>query len=536
MARAPEAGVRGTARPLGELVRERGRERQSGAWHCRPLWLPLVAGLIAGSLGAQVREGDGAFARGDYRAARVAYERALTADSSNVRALYQLAILDSWDGKLDRSLARFTRLRRLEPADADIMVAEARVLAWADRTAAASALYDSVLARWPERTDALAGRARTVAWSGDLARAEHLWREALARHPDVPELLMGLAQTLSWQGQPALGEAYAARARQLAPQDRTALELERDLRAALRPEVRTSFDGATDSDNNSFVAQEASYTAPVSAAVRGTLRAGWRHASLEVVSTPPNTGVSYRVTGASYGAAGQATATLHGNVVVQAGIGVRQLAPDTGAGTTALTLGLGLRLRPARYIAAGIGYSRAPFDETAVLIRSGFMIDAVDANVEISPSPRWSVSLGGGGAWFSDGNRRYSAVGAVLARVLPGLQLGPFARVMGYDTNLRHGYFAPIRFYVIEGRTIAVWRHARWGVRADGGLGSQQVDTSAAPQLEWHLGLALSRGWGANNEVALQGVLTNSATVATGKTPTEGFRYRALQLRFQQGL
>jgi hypothetical protein len=37
--------------------------------------------------------------------------------------------------------------------------------------------------------------------------------------------------------------------------------------------------------------------------------------------------------------------------------------------------------------------------------------------------------------------------------------------------------------------------------------------------------------------VALQGVLTNSATaVASGKPPTEGFRYRALQLRFQQGL
>jgi tetratricopeptide (TPR) repeat protein len=490
------------------------------------LWLVLgTAPLAAGPLAAQVRDGDAAFARGDARAARDAYERALKADSTNARALYQLGVLDSWDGKLDRALARFARLRRLHPADVDVMVAAAQVLAWADRTAAATALYDSVLARSPQRTDALAGRARTVAWSGDLARAEQLWRDALAQHPDVPELLIGLAQTLSWEGQPALGEAYAARARQLAPQDRTALELERDLRAAIRPEVRTSFDGAIDSDKNGFVAQEASYTAPVSAAVRGTVRAGWRRASLDAT-----------MTGASFGVAGQATATLRGNVVVQAGIGVRRLAPDTGAGLTALTLGLGLRLRPARYIAAGIGYSRAPFDETALLIRNGFMIDAVDASVEISPSPRWSVSLGGGGAWFSDSNRRYSAVGAVLARVLPGLQLGPFARVMGYHTNPGHGYFAPIRFYVIEGRAIAVWRRARWAVRADGGVGSQQVDTSAAPQVEWHLGLALSRGWGANNEVALQGVLTNSATVASGKTPTEGFRYRALQLRFQQGL
>jgi tetratricopeptide (TPR) repeat protein len=525
MARTPEAGLRGTARPLGELVRGGRRRRAWGGSHRAPLWLALAAVLLTGSLAAQVRDADAAFARGDYPAARAAYERALKADSNNVRALYQIAILDSWDGRLGRSLERFARLRRLQPRDADIMVAEARVLAWADRTAVSSALYDSVLARSPERTDALAGRARNAAWSGDLPRAERLWRDALARHPDEPELLIGLAQTLSWEGQPALGEAYAARARQLAPTDRTALELERDLRAAVRPEVRTTFDGATDSDSNAFVAQEAYYTAPVSAQVRGTLRAGWRRATLNAL------------TGASYGAAGQATATLRGNVAVQAGLGVRQLAPADTSGTTALTLALGLRLRPARYLAAGIGYSRAPFDETALLIRRGFVINAIDGSVELSPSPRWSVSAGGGGAWFSDGNRRYSAVGAVLARVVPGLQLGPFARVMGYRTTPYTGYFAPIRFSVLEGRAIAAWGRARWGVRADGGVGSQQVDLNAARQFEWHLGLGLSRGWGANNEVALQGLVTNSgAAVASGKTPTTAFRYRTLQLRFQQGL
>src|SRR5256886_15600213 len=93
----------------------------------------------------------------------------------------------SSDLKLGRSLERFARLRRLAPRDDDITVAHARVLAWADRTAAAGALYDSVLARAPDRTDALAGRARTVAWSGDLDRAQGLWGEALGPHPGDPE-------------------------------------------------------------------------------------------------------------------------------------------------------------------------------------------------------------------------------------------------------------------------------------------------------------------------------------------------------------
>jgi len=227
MARATQAGLRRVARRVGELVRTRL------AWVL--LVLGAAAAVVVRPLTAQLPDAEAAFKRGDYRAARAAYERVLAGDSTHVRALYQLAILDSWDGKLVRSLDRFARLRRLAPHDGDIMVAQARVLAWANRTAAAGALYDSVLARAPDRTDALAGRARTVAWSGDLDRAESLWRAALARHADDSELLIGLAQTLYWKGQPALAEGYAARARVLAPQDRTVLELERELRAAVRP-------------------------------------------------------------------------------------------------------------------------------------------------------------------------------------------------------------------------------------------------------------------------------------------------------------
>ena len=95
MARACEAGVRGVTRCLGELVKAA----------CAAL-LVLVAPLAA-----QLPDAEAAFQRGDYGAARAAYERVLATDSTSVRALYQLAILDSWDGKLQRSLDRFIRQR-----------------------------------------------------------------------------------------------------------------------------------------------------------------------------------------------------------------------------------------------------------------------------------------------------------------------------------------------------------------------------------------------------------------------------------------
>ena len=159
---------------------------------------PLALALLAapGLLTAQLPDAEAAFRRGDHAAARAAYERVLATDSLNTQALYRLAVLDSWDGRLARSLERFARVRRLQPRDQDIMVSQAGVLAWAGQRRAAEALYDSVLTYSPARADALAGRARAVAWGGDLDRAERLWREALARQPDAAELLIGLAQTL----------------------------------------------------------------------------------------------------------------------------------------------------------------------------------------------------------------------------------------------------------------------------------------------------------------------------------------------------
>jgi Tfp pilus assembly protein PilF len=495
----------------------------------------LAVAFLPVALVGQLPEADSAFAKGAYAAARAAYEGVLVRDSLNERALYRLAILDSWDGKLERSLARLTRLRRIDARDADIMATHAQVLAWAGRTAASEALYDSVLARFPERVDALAGRARAVAWSGDLDRAERLWRDALTRHPESAELLIGIAQTLYWKGQSALAESYAAHARAVAPEDRTARDLERLVRAARRPEVATSGDGANDSDHNAFLAQDATVTSSLGAALRGTLQLGWRHATLS--DAAGNTTSS----GTSFGGGGLVVAALGHGAVLRAGLGVRRVEPDVGPTRTPLTAQLGLGIRPGRYAAASVGYSRSAFDETAGLMRQGLTIDGIDLSVDVSPGPGWSISGGGGGAWFSDGNRRYAVVGAVLGRVVRGLQVGPFARVLGYRRPAPGLYFTPLRFSVVEGRAVYEWQRQRWGLRGDGGVGAQQVqvfgDARAPHQTEWHAGLSLSRGWGANNEIALVGAITNSAAATTtAGVRSEGFRYRTLGLRFRQGL
>src|SRR3989454_2224346 len=172
-------------------------------------------------------------------------------------------------------------------------------------------------------------------------------------------------------------------------------------------------------------------------------------------------------------------------------------------------------------------------------MRLDLVVDAVGLALDVSPGPGWSISAGGGGAWLSDSNSRYSAVGAVLGRVVRGLQIGPFARIFGYREARVGLYFAPLRFSTIEGRAVYQWQRSRWGVRADGGLGSQRlVLAGVAPQTqtEWHVGLSLSRGWGAHDDLTLVGSITDSAAA----TPTLGgagasFPHRPPGLRVPQG-
>jgi len=278
-------------------------------------WCLILAGLSSARLlAAQLPGAEEAFRRGRFAEARAGYERVLSSDSLSQRALYQLAILDSWDGKLDRSLARFAKLRRLEPRDPDFMVAHARTLSWARRT----------------RDDALAGRARVTAWSGDLDRAERYWRAGLALHPDDAELLVGLAQTLYWNDQPALAEGYVTRARRLAPGDSAAQGLERAVRAALRPDIATSVDGGGDTDHNDFIAQQATVTGWLAPALRGVVRAGWRR-STDLAGH-----------GSSYGGAGILVAALGRRAELRAGAGVRRVSPDNAAARTPATAEGGL--------------------------------------------------------------------------------------------------------------------------------------------------------------------------------------------------
>ncbi len=479
--------------------------------------------VATGALAAQLPEAEDAFGRGEYRLARALYDSVLRFDSLNPRALYRLAVLDSWDGYLKRSLARFLKLRGVEQS-LDIAVAHARVLSWDGQTRWSEALYDSVLAVDATRADALAGRARAVAWMGDLDRAERLWRDALERHPDDAEILIGLAQTLYWEGRPGLAEGYIARALALAPADPTARNLFDQVRAERRPALSVSSDGSSDIENNRFVAVAVTFSASPAPALRGSLRGSWRRNDLGAL------------VGTSSGLEAWLVRSFPSGTTVRAGAGARSLEADSGARTFA-TLQGGIGLRPTKFSSVSIAYARYPFDETALLVRRGFVWNELDVSADIAPRAGLDIFIVGNGSWLSDGNRRLIGATAVMVGVANGVRLGAYTRVMGYrEANPGRGYFAPDRFIVAEGRAAYAWRRQPWAARVSGGLGAQQVGSSGPTQVEWHGDLTVSRSWRALNELALVAVYTNSAAARTGADVTPTYRYWSIGLRLRRGL
>lgn len=521
MARAAEARLLRDARPVGIVV-SGGRRAALAFAFALTFVLPCRAA-------AQLPEAEDAFDRGDLRAARALYDSALALDSLNPRALYRLAVLDSWDGKLKRSLARFALLRRVEPLQPDEMVAHARVLSWNGQIKWAAALYDSILAIDSTRTDAIAGRARMVAWAGDLNRAERLWREALARHPEDPEILVGLGQTLEWQGEPDLAELYVARARQLAPTDREARDLLSQVRAERRPLLRFTSDAANDIEHNSFVALGSSLTALLRPSLQGALRASWR-------SNSDPFGTSY-----SSGADAMLVRSFLPRLTLRGGVGVRRLNPDSGSARSVATVQLGVGVHPENFLSIGAYYSRYPFDETRLLVNKGFVWDELSVDVDASPTPNFELSSGFDASWLSDGNRRLIVNSAVMFGVAHGLRVGAYGRILGYreSPSPSASYFAPDKFLLGEGRAVYLWRTPGWWVRTIVGLGAQQVGTGAPTQAEWHGDASVGHSWRSVDEISLIATYTNSAQAISGSGPTlstaERYRYWSAGLRYQIG-
>ena len=519
-------------------------------WRRGLLLLSLAMGGVS-SLRAQQREADQDWAAGRYAAARAEYQQILATNPSSVRANLRLAILLSWEGKLDSSLVHLARARAAEPADVDTRLVQARVMAWNKQYGDALLRYDSLLSERPDLREAKLGRARVLAWAnrldearvayqsliandstdrdallggaqvsgwkGDLSDAEQQYRAILTRNSRDLDARVGLGYVYLWQGRNAAAGRQAKYALAIDSTHKEARELRRLVRRSSRSSVESSASWSNDSDDNTSFWQ----TAGASSSLGGRVGV---FGSVNALQTSDPVREATRVGGEA------GLIVTAGRLKLTGAGGARRLTPEVAPSRTAATYRGLVGYRPIPQFGLSLGYSRLPFDEIASLIERDLDMELLEGGFDARPATDLTIYGGGGALWLSDGNTRTSAAGGLTRKIGSGF-LGLFGRTLSYQRR-GIGYFSPDRFSVFEATTGYNHERNRWAGSLSGGLGVQQVGKRGAAQSEWHVEGRLGPRWGGGNRVELYGLITNSAVSST----SGAFRYRSAGLTVRLGL
>jgi tetratricopeptide (TPR) repeat protein len=518
----------------------------------RGLALASVALLGFAPLVAQEREADEAWAQGQYEVARAAYQRVLATDPRAVRANLRVGVMLSWKGQLDSSLIFLARAREADPADPEIRLIQARVMAWNKQYADALARYDSVLAQHLGFREATLGRAQTLAWSGRLDEAQAVYRRMMATDSTDRDALLGSAQVSGWKGDLTTAEREYRTLLRLNPRDvdarvglgyvyfwqgregaagrqakyalaidsthKPARELREQVKQSNPSSMETSANWSNDSDDNTSFWQ----TAVASAALGGGVGV---FGSVNALQTSDPVLEATRVGGEA------GLALSRGPLQLTGAAGARRLNPELAPSRTAATYRGRLGYRPDPKFGVSLGYSRLPFDEIASLIERNLDLESLEGGFDLRPASSLIIYGGGGALWLSDGNRRTSVVGGVTRKIERKFFLGLFGRTLSYRQRVI-GYFSPDRFSVFEVTAGYSHESSHWIGSLGGGLGVQQVGKGGAAQSEWHVDGRVGPRWGRGNRIELFGLITNSAVSST----TGAFRYRSAGLTVRIGL
>jgi tetratricopeptide (TPR) repeat protein len=541
---------------------------------------------------------DSAWQAGSYPLAASLYETAVARDSSASLAIFRLATLRSWDNQLEEGVRLFRRYVALNPEYGEGRLALARALAWGGNYAAAIAVYDSVIAQNKAYRDAILGRAQTLAWAGqlpealvtykrwvadhptdreasleyaralswngqydeaeamytqlartgdanaqkglarviawrgELQRSERAWRQVLDLRPNDAEALTGLAQILSWQGRPSDAETALQSALRANPSYGDARTLLRWVQADLRPSVTITGLGTNDSDHNRATTLLVDYAKP-----------GWW-----------NTTLGGRYTGRSANFAAIDSRVDGVDVFARWQPGTWQIRADAGVVHHSSTLvlsptkpptigsgGLQVSGNLGRALKLGVGASRAPFDETALLIANGVVSSEVSGEVELALPARFTLAGGASRARLTGGSQdntrdAFSSTLRWARNREWSLAIG--ARQFGYDTTSVDGYFAPRRYTLAEvsGRG-RIGGRLGWNADADVGIGRQSIEffgSSAGSRVAERAALSAGYRFDPSREISLLGGYANVA--APGQTGGSEYRMYSFALRARLGL
>jgi thioredoxin-like negative regulator of GroEL len=511
----------------------------------RLLMLSLFALMAVAPLAAQdlIEEANQAFAAGDQDRALALYDQVLSRDPDNIHALFRSGQLLSWTRRFTEAVERYDRLLGVQPDHFDAMHERAKVLSWDQRFGEAEAAFRALLARDPSHREARIGLARVLSWSGQQSAARAEYERVLEQNERDVDAAVGVAQTWAWSGQRTvarqwyeraleveqgalgslLGVAYldlaegdlrsASRiANQLAaehPQDRDVAELVRAVETARRPWYRAAWERLEDTDDNELDISrlEIGWTLPARARLtlgisRFDMSSPFGEGridspSLTVVASP---GVRSRLT-ARLGADFREDSTGNSSTELIGGLAWQQNFSDNW-----------------RVVLAG---DHDSFRYSVPILDAGITTTSYGVRLHGDPGDYFRMTLGTGGASYSDDNRQQNAdVGLWLRLPVRAftLQIGYVGRYLDFDHDFDNGYFDPQDFRSHVGQLLGRGNfgttRAYWDFRVESGVQSFTLggrDVKNEELLGWFatLGLPLGRAaslelFGGKSDYALQ--------------------------------
>jgi tetratricopeptide (TPR) repeat protein len=377
------------------------------------------------------------------------------------------------------------------------------------------------------------GLARVIGWRGELDRSERTWREVLVTDPADPEALTGLAQVLSWQGRQSDAETALQAALRANPAYGDARTLLRWVQADLRPSVTVAGIGTNDSDNNRSTSFVLDYVegAPWNGTFGVKYVERWANfAAIDSRADAANTFARWQPAATSWQFRVDAGVTRHSTTFVT----------TTPREKTILNGALSASGRVGRALTLRMGASRAPFDETALLIASGVLSSEMAGEAEIALPSRFSLSGAASQARLTGGardNTRNAFSSALRWSRSRNWSLAVGARQFGYDTTSSDGYFAPKKYTLAEASGRGrIGGQLGWNADADVGLGQQRIEffgSNAGSRLAERVAMSLGYRFDPAHEISATGGYANVA--APGQTTGSEYKWYTFSLRARVG-
>jgi hypothetical protein len=215
--------------------------------------------------------------------------------------------------------------------------------------------------------------------------------------------------------------------------------------------------------------------------------------------------------------------------------------PSALKSSTIGSVGVQTAGRLGQNVKVGLGASRSPFDETALLIANGVISSEYSGDAELALPSRLSLSAGASQARLTGGTRnntRNAFSSTLRWKYNRNLSVAIGGRQFGYDTTSTDGYFAPRRYTLAEASTRG---HAGgelgWNADADVGLGRQNIElfgASATSRLAERGSLSAGYRFAPAQEMTLSASYANVA--APGQTTGSEYKFYSFALRVRLGL